>query len=74
MFETVTAGNWISIVMHLILVSGLITLFANTNNVGKDKNCQKYYGANVATAVLIAVYLAYSALLALPEAYQFIPK
>ena len=74
MFESYTPGNWISIVMNLILVSGLITLYANTNNVGKDKACQKYYGANVAASVLVALYLVYSALVSLPNSYNIIPK
>lgn len=49
----------IKTVMFLILAAGLITLYVNTNNMGKSKDCKRYYGANVASSVLIAVYLGY---------------
>jgi hypothetical protein len=72
--KNLTPGVWIKIVMYLVNIAGLVTLYINTNNVGKDKNCNKYYGSNIAAAVLLALYLFYLVLLSLPANYQILPN
>ena len=57
-----TPGVIIRIIMFIILFSGLITLFVNTDKINKDSNAKKYYGANVASSVLITIFILYNVL------------
>ena len=60
--KNMTIGTIIRIVMFIILFSGLITLFVNTDKISKDSNAKKYYGANVASSVLITIFIFYTLL------------
>jgi hypothetical protein len=68
--KNLSAGMIIRIVMTLILVSALITLFVNTDKIGKDSKSKKYYGSNIAASVLIMIYLGYMVL----YENQFLPE
>jgi len=57
--KNLTPGMIIRIIMFLILFSGLITLFVNTDKISKDSNAKKYYGSNVASSVLISIFIFY---------------
>jgi len=60
--KNMTIGTIIRIVMFIILFSGLITLFVNTDKISKDSNAKKYYGSNVASSVLITIFVLYNVL------------
>lgn len=66
-----TPGNIIRIVMVLLLVSGLVTLYVNTANLGKEKSINdRYYHSNIAASVLLTLYIMYTVLLE----NEFIPN
>jgi hypothetical protein len=60
--KNMTPGVIIRIIMFIILFSGLITLFVNTDKINKDSNAKKYYGSNVASSVLITIFVLYNVL------------
>ena len=59
-----TPGNIIRIFMILLLLAGLVTQYVNTNNLGRQKNINDtYYHSNIASSVLLTLYIIYTILL-----------
>ena len=59
-----TPGNIIRIFMILLLAAGLLAQFINTANIGTEKKIDdKYYHTNIASSVLLTLYIIYTILL-----------
>jgi hypothetical protein len=59
-----TPGNIIRIFMILLLLGGLATQIVNTSYLGTEKKIEdKYYHSNIASTVLLTLYIIYTILL-----------
>jgi hypothetical protein len=59
-----TPGNIIRIFMILLLAAGLLAQIVNTANIGNEKKIDdKYYHSNIASTVLLTLYIIYTILL-----------